>query len=230
VRSFYFVLYITNTSIGYKLRKHIATALRARSQAIRNSLDRYNTAASALSPARPNLSWDDVVEYAFLADFDLLRDSRQDIRDRPWSRPAFRIMIDQYFKLERAREEIQRLNVEIPRVITYVRDEDAFLQLKVSEIREANPGLACQVEKHRLERGRYNEKHMSRFCKLASMSGFTGSIQPGISVDADEGVPAGMEIDIEYKAVDDGEESEEDDEEDEDIRNIVATVLSLTLD
>jgi hypothetical protein len=42
--------------IGYKLRKHIATVLRARSLAIRNSLDRYNTAASALSPACPNLS------------------------------------------------------------------------------------------------------------------------------------------------------------------------------
>ena len=86
--------------IGYKLRKHIATALRARSQAIRRALDRYNAAASTVSPPQPNLSWDDVVEYAFLADFDLLRESRQDIRDRPWTKPAFRVMIDQHFKLQ----------------------------------------------------------------------------------------------------------------------------------
>lgn len=61
-----------------------------------------------------------VVEYAFLADFDLLRESHQDICDCPWSKPAFRVMIDKFFKLERAREEIQRLNIEIWRVITYI--------------------------------------------------------------------------------------------------------------
>ena len=139
-------------------------------------------------------------------------------------------MIDQYFKLECAQEEIQRLNVEIPRVITYIRDEDTFLRLKVSEIRDVNPGLACQVERHRLERGRYNERHMNRFHKLASMSGFTGSIQPGISVDRDERVQDEMEIDGGYNNEEDGEESEEDDQEDENIMSIVATVLSLTLD
>ena len=36
--------------IGYSLRKHIANALKARSVAIRNALDRYNAAASALVP------------------------------------------------------------------------------------------------------------------------------------------------------------------------------------
>ncbi|KAJ7658899.1 hypothetical protein B0H14DRAFT_2659268 [Mycena olivaceomarginata] len=40
---------------GYKMRKHIAKALQAMSQAIRNALKRYNTAASALD--RRTLSW-----------------------------------------------------------------------------------------------------------------------------------------------------------------------------
>lgn len=168
---------------GYKLRKHIAKALQARSQAIRHALDKYNIAASALFPPRSHLSWNDVVEYAFLADFDLLRDTRQDIRDRPWATPAGRLSMDRHFKLERAREEIQRLNIEIPRVITYMRDEDAFLRRKEKEIRMYDNGLAHQVLLHRRERGRFNAQHMERFRKLACIPGFSGSIQPGVSVE-----------------------------------------------
>ncbi|KZP05529.1 hypothetical protein FIBSPDRAFT_673874, partial [Athelia psychrophila] len=59
---------------GYKMRKHISKALQSRSQAICTALERYNTAARALSPPRQQLEWSDVVDYAFLADFDILRD------------------------------------------------------------------------------------------------------------------------------------------------------------
>ena len=100
--------------IGYKLQKHIGSALKARSQAVRTALQNYNVAAQALVPPRPPLSWDDVVEYAFLADFDLLSDTRSDVRLKVWAKPASRILMDQHFKLKRAREEILRLNVEIP--------------------------------------------------------------------------------------------------------------------
>ncbi|KAG6824531.1 hypothetical protein H0H92_006579, partial [Tricholoma furcatifolium] len=100
---------------GYKLRKHIGKALKARSQAIRSALDRYNDAAALMSPPRASLSWNEIVEYAFLADFDLLRDTRQDVSERPWARPSARLAMDQYFKIERAHEEIYRLNIEIRR-------------------------------------------------------------------------------------------------------------------
>ena len=110
--------------LGYSLRKHIANALKARSVAIRTALDRYNTAALALMPPRQTLDWDQMVEYAFLSDFDLLRDARQDIRRKPWATPAARLAIDQAFKLERAQEEVTRLNIEIPHLATYIRDED----------------------------------------------------------------------------------------------------------
>jgi hypothetical protein len=61
--------------IGYKMRKHITHALQARSQAIHNALEWYNASALALSPPRTTLQWSEVVEYAFLADFDLLQDT-----------------------------------------------------------------------------------------------------------------------------------------------------------
>jgi hypothetical protein len=195
-------------------------------------------AASLLLPPRPNLSWNDVVEYAFLADFDLLRESRQDVRDRPWSKPAFRVLIDKYFKLERAREEIQRLNIEIQRVITYIRDEDTFLRLKESELKETTPIMAHHIQRHRWEKARFNEQHFCRFRKLASLPGFTGSIQPGVSTELHGGMNSTQtqmevdHVDADYCGLRAGEEEdeEEDDQEDADIRDTIATLMFLTID
>src|ERR1700722_6349417 len=111
-------------TLGYNLRQHIAKALKARSQAVHNALDRYNAAAQEVTPPRPTLEWSNIVNYAFLSEFDLLRDARQDIRDRPWSCPTGRMAMDLYFKIQRANEEIDRLNVEIQRLITYIQDEN----------------------------------------------------------------------------------------------------------
>jgi hypothetical protein len=182
------------------------------------------------------------VEYAFLADFDLLRDSRQDVRDRPWTMPACRVVIDHYFKLERAREEIQRLNVEIRRVVTYIRDEDNFFCLKEADIMLVNPGLARQVKIHRMERGRFNARHMEHFRKLASLPGFSGSIIPGTSTEFGGGVDINMnECDIaddcRQAGVNDtandaevSEDDEDDQEEEEDIQAMVYALMSLTVD
>jgi hypothetical protein len=136
---------------GYKLRKHIGNALKARSKAVRTALQNYNVAAQALAPPRPALSWDDVVEYAFLADFDLLSDTRSDVRLRVWAKPASRILMDQHFKMERAREEIVRLNVEVPRLTTYIRDEEAFLLQQEELLSQSDPPLSRQLRLRRLK-------------------------------------------------------------------------------
>lgn len=172
---------------GYKLHKHIATVLQAHSQPICSALEQYN-AASATSPPHPNPSWDDVIKYMFLARFDLLCESQQDVCDQPWWKPVYRVMIDQYFKLEHAQEEIQHLNIKIPQVIIYIWDKDIFLQMKESEVREESPGLALQIEKHKLERGCSNKQHMHRFRQLASLPAFSSSIKPGVSVESCQGV------------------------------------------
>jgi hypothetical protein len=106
-------------SQGYKLRKHIAKALQTRSVAIRSALNTYNTIANAMTPPRQILKWEEVVEYAFLADFDLLRDMRVDVSQSPWSSPAARHAMDLSFKMCRAWEEISRLDVEVRRLVTY---------------------------------------------------------------------------------------------------------------
>ena len=169
-------------AIGYKMRKHIAKALQSRSQAIRSALDKYNSASRLLPIPRRQLDWKEVVEYAFLADFDLLRDARQDISNRPWSTPAGRLAMDLYFKIARAHEEIARLNVEIRRLATYIRDEDHFLLYSEKKALETDPRLALHIKLHRMERGRFNNRHRHRLRDIARLDGFSGSILPGTSI------------------------------------------------
>jgi hypothetical protein len=166
------------------MRKHIANALKARSRAIRTALDKYNAAATALVPPRQLLDWEQVVEYAFLSDFDLLRDTRQDIRNRPWATPAARLAMDQAFKLRRAKEEIKRLDIEIRRFATYMHDEDAYLRTKERDIRLFNPALANQVTIHRLERGRFNVHHTDIIRKIYLLKGFTGTRELGTHLES----------------------------------------------
>ncbi|KAF7981823.1 hypothetical protein HWV62_31947 [Athelia sp. TMB] len=164
---------------GYKMRKHVAKALQSRSQAIRTALDHYNSAARALSTPRRQLQWSEVVEYAFLSDFDLLRDTRQDISQRPWATPAGRLAMDLHFKLKRAREEIERLNIEIRRVATSIRDEAHFLERMESQVQQTDPLLAHQIHLHRAIRGRFNQHHRRKLQKISSLRGFSGTIKPG---------------------------------------------------
>jgi hypothetical protein len=174
------------------MRKHISKALQSRSQAIRTALDRYNSAARLLPTPRRQLDWKEVVEYAFLADFDLLRDARQDISDRPWATPAGRLAMDLYFKIERAHEEITRLNVEIRRVATYIRDEDRFLQYSETKACETDTRLALHIKHHRMERGRFNAHHRRRLREIAKLDGFSGSILPGTSTATGPGESASV--------------------------------------
>ncbi|KIK24324.1 hypothetical protein PISMIDRAFT_10312 [Pisolithus microcarpus 441] len=113
---------MNQSGTGYKLCKHIGKALQTCSAAIRTALTQFNTAAKNLG--QRTLEFDEVIKYAFLADFDLLRDMRQNILTRPWASPTARLTINTYFKLCQAEEEVVHLNVEIRCVVTYLADED----------------------------------------------------------------------------------------------------------
>ncbi|KAJ7678318.1 hypothetical protein DFH06DRAFT_1121808 [Mycena polygramma] len=177
----------SGTDTGYKMRKHIAHALSARSQAVKNAISRYNVAATSLEPPAPQLTWEEVVEYAFLADFDFLRATDGELNSKPWTKPACRLAMDSYFKILRAREEIKRLNVEIQRVVSWINDEDEFLRRREQELRDKGDiNMAVLVKKYRRERARFDMSHMDRFHKLSKTSGFTGSILPGLSKEVKE--------------------------------------------
>jgi hypothetical protein len=167
---------------GYKMRKHIGKALQTRSSAIRTALDRYNTAARAMSPPRRTLEWDEVVEYAFLADFDLFCDVRQDISQRPWATPGDRHAMDMYFKMCRAKEEIRRLNIEICCFTTYLQDEERYLQCCIENLEPVNPAIAHQVTVFRNIHGRFNDNHLKCLMSISQLPGFLGTLLPSKSI------------------------------------------------
>lgn len=214
--------------------------MKSRSAAIRTALTKYNAAANALPIPRPNLSWEEVVEYAFLADFDLLRDTRQDIRTRPWATPAARLAMDAFFKLRRAAEEIDRLNIEIRRLATFMRDETVFLRWKQAEIELTNPALAYQVQIYQAVAGRYQEHHTTILNKITQLNGFTGGVLfgtrqaealvaaecPTMPLSSITPSHAAMETD----AVDDCEREQAEDDQEAEVMGAYFSILQMSYD
>ncbi|KAJ6501407.1 hypothetical protein DFH09DRAFT_1335950 [Mycena vulgaris] len=215
---------------GYKLRKHIAKALQARSKAVKNAIASYNQVAQTMSPPKPTLDWEEVVEYAFLADFDLLREGREDIRGERWAQPAGRAAMDQHYKLLRADEEIARLNIEIRRLVTYMTDEEVYPRREEGRLREeGKEGMAVQVGLLRMERERFTQVHMARLAKLRKEPGCTANVLPGVSICRERHTPVTRDRDAEMRtpsppppteeeaapppADDDEEETESEDDE-----------------
>ncbi|KAI6011553.1 hypothetical protein BKA83DRAFT_36774, partial [Pisolithus microcarpus] len=125
-------------------------------------------------PPRQTLRWEEVVEYAFLADFDLLWDTREDISQRPWAHPTARFALDTFFKMRWAEEEIACLNIEICRVIMYIRDEECFLHTCEKKISNIHPALAHQVSRRRNFHLQFNGFHLKRLHDIATLPGFSG--------------------------------------------------------
>ena len=101
-----------------------------------------------MDPPAIQLHKEDVFGYTFIGEFDFLRYSysRADITQKPWANPANRQIASKYFKILRAREEIQRVNVEVRRLQTWIRDENANLRVAVEQLKENDSELAYDIE------------------------------------------------------------------------------------
>lgn len=167
-----------------------------------------------MSPPCTPLKWDQVVEYAFLADFNLLLDCWQDVWEQPWAKPAARLAMDCYFKMERAQKEIQWLNIKIKHVVMHMCNEEDFLLAKEADIRNKDAVLTFQIQCYHEEHTQFYEVHHQHFRKLAQNPHFTGSIVLGTPLDKSllQGSGTAMDID-ELPAVPTPMDDEESDEE-----------------
>ncbi|KAJ7175569.1 hypothetical protein C8R46DRAFT_863084, partial [Mycena filopes] len=136
--------------------KHITKALQTRLQTSRAALGWYNLAAFALSPPIPPVTCDDVMDFTFLANFDILRDPEANAL-RLWATLAARQLMDTL--QDSAKEEIIWLNVEIWCFVTYIRDEKKYLIQKEAEVALVDPHLPSFVKRYRWRRGRFHEGH-----------------------------------------------------------------------
>ncbi|KAK7435868.1 hypothetical protein VKT23_019399 [Stygiomarasmius scandens] len=157
---------------GYKMRRHLGQALKTRSQAIKEALKKYNEAAARLSPPRNPIEWEDIVEQTYLSELDFLRETREDVRDKAWAKPANRVLMTQFFKLFRADEELARLHIEIKRLVTYMKEERDYLTSMEVIVSETDPALAYQIFQYRWERERFNGLHRMRLRQIYKLKGF----------------------------------------------------------
>ncbi|KAJ6550194.1 hypothetical protein B0H19DRAFT_883871, partial [Mycena capillaripes] len=65
----------------------------------------------------------EVVDYTFLSEWDLLYGPEGNAKILPWASPAARLVLNTYFKIERAHKDNDRLNIEIHQLVMYIRDE-----------------------------------------------------------------------------------------------------------
>lgn len=169
---------------GYKLHQQIGKALQRCSEAIRKALSRYNVQAAALTPPHPSLSWKDITEYTFLGEFDLLRQSRADIRELDWAKPAHREATVKYFKLCRAHEEIERLNIEVQRLRTSIHDEEAKTTAIINELLVSDPLLSLELQRQWKSRSGVNAVHAFRLDQIELQQGFSGTRGIGVKMGA----------------------------------------------
>ncbi|CAK5283134.1 unnamed protein product [Mycena citricolor] len=176
---------LSMSGVGYKLREKIGKALRTRAKAIQRALTEYNTAASMLNPPRETLEWAEVVQATSLAEFDLLCNTRVDIRKLPWTQPARREAAGLYFGIKRAQEEMERLNVEIRRLVSFMLDEHADFYRAIASNMIMDPVLAWELSCRWMQKSRINEAVMERLVKTSRLPGFSGSLLPGERVGRD---------------------------------------------
>lgn len=161
---------------GYKLRVHINKALKTRCKAIRAALRKYNEAAKALD--RPQLDWKDLTNYESLAEFDLLKECRDDIRQQPWADARNRQATLHLLKLERANEERNRLNIEIARLVDWMDREEGQLSSAIKRLHaepESSESLfATEVDEMLALRRRQNTIHRVRIQKIYDLPYYTG--------------------------------------------------------
>ena len=84
----------------------------------------YNAAANALDLPRPTLEWQTISHYWFLQEFNLLNDTRAELRDKRWAEPLVRELMRPASRVARAEEELERVSNEALRICTSIRDEE----------------------------------------------------------------------------------------------------------
>ncbi|KAI0782170.1 hypothetical protein C8Q75DRAFT_795935 [Abortiporus biennis] len=189
---------------GYKLRTHLSKSLQTRSKTIRRAVNSYNAAAVAFG--RPKLDWKKASKYSFLEEFMLLRDTRNDVRDKEWTKPVGREVIKLHRRIQRAQEEIVRCTVEVRWLHTAIVDESRLFARVVQELTVSRDPILPAVQDFILRRLRVNSQLMSRINMIYNLQDFNGTRTPGRCLGT---------VDLPSTSTDTAQEGDSDDDEDQ---------------
>jgi hypothetical protein len=130
--------------------------------------------AVALNPLRARISWKDIADYSFLGEFDVLRHSRTDIHELDWAKPTHREALVKFYKLRRAHEEVEHLNIEVSRLQTAIHDEGMRTSATINKLLDSNPPRGCELQKRWKLCSAVNSVHLIQLDEIESQSGFSG--------------------------------------------------------
>ena len=153
---------------------HIAKSLQRRCKVIQRAVKVYNSTALALDPPRPTVDWSKVSHYSFLDEFVLLQDTRQDISDRWWSKPAVCTTIKQWLCVLRARKEISRCNVEVHRLHTVIVDEEQHSDAVLVALDQEPQAIGGAIREYVTRHYQVNNHILACLQKVFGLDGFTG--------------------------------------------------------
>ena len=108
----------------------------------------------------------------------LLENTHNNIRDKRWSEPAVKETMKAWWRVARAREEIDRCNVEIRRLHTAICDEHRLFDGVLSHMHANNP-LRVAVEQFCRRRTCINASILARVRQVYELPGFSGVKGPG---------------------------------------------------
>ena len=89
--------------------------------------------------------------------------------------------MDSYFKCCRAKEEIIRLNVEICRLINYIRDEKHYLRACEDTLKAQHLELAHQIYAKHNVCSHFHRSHLQTLHAISQLPRFSGMLSPGYS-------------------------------------------------
>ncbi|KAF8574510.1 hypothetical protein K439DRAFT_1262534, partial [Ramaria rubella] len=132
--------------------------------------NKYNAMAPLQDPSCQLLEYSAVVAYSWLGEFDLLKESRYEVLQRPWAIPLYREIASKYYKLVCAHEELVHLNVEIQHLHTWVNDKDIYL----THSADFEPPIAMAIRAQHGQRWHVNNVHQTCLQTIYRLSGYSG--------------------------------------------------------
>ena len=164
------------------MRMHIAKVLQSHCKAIRNAVKTYNAAAAQLSPPCPPISWESVSHINFLDEFNLLHDTRQDIREKQWAQPAVRELMKLSQRVKQAREEIERCHIAVRRLYTAIHDKNDFFRMTLTRLQTGDTLVYGAVHDFVACRQKVNSLLLSRLNILTKSPNYSGDCSCSMQV------------------------------------------------
>ena len=158
--------------------------------------------------------------YAFVEQFAMLKNTRNDIREKPWSKPLYREFLKLRQRIARAKEEVLRCNIEVRRLQTSIYDETALFSKTLERLRVSGDRMYGQVQEFVRRRKRINYALLKCVKQIHCLTDFSGDKHRGVSIYADPHEPALTEEDDMPSS---GEEDEDEDDSD-DVRRQMAGI------